>query len=107
MPLVLLHPRAEAQIADVLSYTLEHFGEAKYLEYRELIDLAIQTLEATPTAGRHRPEIHPEAWTYHIARPARRARHLLLYRIRVDVEVARFLYDAMDLARQRPKEWSR
>lgn len=94
-------------MADVLSYTLEHFGEAKYLEYRELIEIAIQTLEATPAAGKHRPEIHPEAWTYHIARPARRARHLFLYRIKEDVEVARFLYDAMDLIRQRPREWSR
>lgn len=105
MPPVVILSRAQAQIADVLSYTLEQFGEAKYLEYRELIELALQTLETTPMAGKHHPEIHPEAWTYHIARPGRKARHLLLYRIRADVEVARFLYDAMHLPRQRPKEW--
>lgn len=90
---------------DVLHYTLEEFGEAKYLEYRDLIGLALKALEATPTAGKHRPEIHPDAWTYHIARPGRKARHLFLYRIRESVEVARFLYDAMDLPRQRPREW--
>ena len=86
-------------------YTLEEFGEAKYLEYRDLIGLALKTLATTPRAGKHRSEIHPDAWTYHIARPGRKARHLFLYRIRDVVEVARFLYDAMDLPRQRPKEW--
>ena len=35
--------RAEAQIIDVLAYTLEEFGEAKYLEYRDLIGLALRT----------------------------------------------------------------
>lgn len=35
MPAVVLLPRAEVQVADVLSYTLEELGEAKYLEYRE------------------------------------------------------------------------
>ena len=105
MPLVVLAPRAEAQIIDVLDYTLERFGEVKYLEYRDLIRLALTTLEATPHAGKRRPEIHSDAWTYHIARPGRRARHLFLYRIRETVKVACFLYDAMDLPRQRPREW--
>jgi plasmid stabilization system protein ParE len=102
---VVILPRANAQIIDVLEFTLEQFGEAKYLEYRELISLALTTLEATPTAGKPRPEIHPDAWTYHIARPGRKARHLFLYRIRAVAEIARFLYDAMDLPRQRPRQW--
>jgi plasmid stabilization system protein ParE len=105
VPTVVILPRAEAQIIDVLSYTLEEFGEAKYFDYRDLIDLALKTLEGTPMAGKRRPEIHPDAWTHHIGRPGRKARHLFLYRIRDVVEVSRFLYDAMDLPRQRPKEW--
>jgi len=105
VPTVVILPRAEAQIIDVLAHTLEEFGEAKYLEYRELIGLALQTLEATPTAGKRQLKIHPDAWTFHIARPGRRARHVLLYRIRDAVDIARFLYDAMDLPRHRPKEW--
>lgn len=104
MPIVIL-PRADAQIVDVLHFTLEEFGERKYLEYRELIGLALQTLETSPAAGKCRPDIHPDAWTYHIARPGRRARHMFLYRICDVVEIARFLYDAMDLSRQRPREW--
>ena len=50
MPPVVVSPRAEAQIADVLSYTLQEFGEAKYLEYRELIGLALETLEKRGTS---------------------------------------------------------
>ena len=48
MPTVVILPRAEAQIIDVLGYTLEEFGEAKYFEYRDLIGLALKTLEVTP-----------------------------------------------------------
>jgi plasmid stabilization system protein ParE len=106
VPPVVLSPRAEAQIVDVLRHTLDQFGEAKYFEYKDLIGLALEVLETTPTAGKRRTDIHPEAWTLHIGRPGRRARHLFLYRIRDQVEVARFLYDAMDLPRLRPTEWS-
>jgi plasmid stabilization system protein ParE len=102
---IVILPRANAEIIDVLEFTREQFGEAKYLVYRELIGLALTTLEATPTAGKRRPEIHPDAWTYHIARPGRKARHLFLCRIREVAEIARFLYDAMDLPRQRPRQW--
>ena len=105
MPSVVVLPRAEAQIIDVLGRTLDAFGDAKYVEYRELIEHALSTLAATPTAGKRRSDIHPDAWTFHIARPGRRARHLFLYRVRDSVEVARFLYDATDLPRQRPREW--
>jgi plasmid stabilization system protein ParE len=105
VPSVVVLPRAEAQIIDVLGHTLDAFGEAKYVEYRELIEHALSTLAATPTAGKRRSDIHPDAWTFDIARPGRRARHLFLYRVRDSVEVARFLYDAMDLPRQRPREW--
>lgn len=105
MSTVVILPRANAEIIDVLDFTREQFGEAKYLEYRELISLALATLEATPTAGKYRPEIHPDAWTYHIGRSGRKARHLFLYRIREVAEIARFLYDAMDLPRQRPRQW--
>jgi hypothetical protein len=40
---------------------MRKFGEAKYLEYRDLISLALKTLEVTPTTGKRRPEIHPDA----------------------------------------------
>lgn len=75
MSTVVILPWANAEIIDVLEFTREQFGEAKYLEYRELISLALTTLGTTPTAGKRRPEIHADAWTCHIARPGRKARH--------------------------------
>jgi plasmid stabilization system protein ParE len=105
VPAVVLLARAEVQIIDVLAYTFEHFGDRKYLEYRALIRAAIEVLEGDPRTGKRRPDIHPDAWTCHIARPGKKARHLFVYRIREDVEIARFLYDAMDLRQQRPEEW--
>ena len=59
VPSVVVLPRAEAQIIDVLGHTLDAFGEAKYVEYRELIEHALSTLAATPTAGKRRSDIHP------------------------------------------------
>jgi plasmid stabilization system protein ParE len=105
VPVVVFSPRAEEQMVEALAFTFERFGEHKYLEYLALIRFAIESLEKDSAAGRPRPEIHPDAWTLHIARGTKRARHLLLYRVREAVEVGAFLYDAMDLPRQRPADW--
>jgi len=105
VPVVVFLPRADAQIADVLAHTLKRYGPRKHLEYRALIRIAIEALEADQTAGKRRPDIHPDAWEYRIARRGMKARHLFIYRIRENVEVARFLYDAMDLTKQGPDEW--
>ena len=103
---VVVLPDAETQMEDALAYTLARFGEAKYLEYLELIQAAIRALEQEPQCGSKREDIHPDAWTYHIARPGQRARHMLLYRVRGDrVEVGRFLYDGMDLPQHWPETW--
>ncbi len=105
MPSIVILPEAEAQMEETLSYTLERFGEAKYLEYLELIRAAIRALEEDAQAGKKRDDIHPDAWAFHIARTGQRARHMLLYRVRAQVEVGRFLYDGMDLPQQWPGGW--
>jgi plasmid stabilization system protein ParE len=107
VPFIVTLPEADAQIASALAFTLERFGEAKFQEYLRLIRAATDALMANPLAGKKRPDIHPDAWTYHIARQRRTARHLFLYRIREEVEVARFLYDAMDLRRHWPPDWDK
>ena len=68
MPAVVFSPRADAQMVEALAFTFERFGERKYLEYLALIRAAIELLEADSAAGRPRPDIHPDAWTFHIAR---------------------------------------
>ena len=43
------------EIIDVLSFTLERFGEAQYLDYFGLIGGALETLETHPASGKRRP----------------------------------------------------
>jgi plasmid stabilization system protein ParE len=105
VPHVVLARRAQIQIAETLVYTRKRFGDHKYREYRELVDLALQALAERAEVGTRRLDLHPDAWTYHIARPGKNARHLFLYRIRTEVEIGRFLYDGMDLPSHWPKEW--
>lgn len=105
MPNVIIAPCAIEQIAEVVHQTRIDYGEHKERQYDELVESALETLAENPRMGTHRPEIHPDAWTYHIGKRGKRARHLFLYRISEAVEVARFLYDAMDLPRHVPEEW--
>jgi plasmid stabilization system protein ParE len=72
----------EADIERALAYTLRRYGVHKYDEYATLIQEAFDALSLDPRAGRPRPEIAPEAWAYRIEQPGRRARHLLMYRMR-------------------------
>ena len=72
---------ADADIEHALVYTLRTYGRRKYDEYSALIREALEALATAPEAGRNRPDINPDAWTVHIAKPGRAARHLLLYRI--------------------------
>jgi plasmid stabilization system protein ParE len=55
MPYPVLVPAAEADIDDVLAFTLERFGEVKYGEYIRLIEAALQALADDPSSGRSRP----------------------------------------------------
>ena len=102
---IIISPSARAQIREVLVFTRDRFGVLKAREYSLLIRLALRELDENADVGKRRPEIHPDAWTYHIGKRGKKARHLFLYRIRETVEVARFLYDAMDLPHHVPEEW--
>jgi toxin ParE1/3/4 len=105
VPSIIISPSARAQIREVLAFTRDRFGVRKAQEYSLLIRLALKELAENAEVGKRRPEIHPDAWTYHIGKRGKKARHLFLYRIRETVEVARFLYDAMHLPDHVPEEW--
>jgi toxin ParE1/3/4 len=102
-------PRAVQDIEDVLAYTAGQFGLRKYDEYRELIRQALADLAADPSRppARCRPELQKEAWTFHIARRGRRARHFFIYRIVGSryVDIGRLLHDSMDIQRHLPNEF--
>lgn len=101
--------QARADIKEVLARTLTQFGERKYEQYLELIRMALHEIAANPEHRRakRRPEIHERARTFHIARHGQRARHFFLFRAAEDgtVEIGRFLYDGMELARHLPKAY--
>jgi toxin ParE1/3/4 len=90
----------------VLAYTLERFGERKCEQYKFLIRQALADVAADPHHhnARHRPEIHPDARTFHISRRGKPARHFLLYRITAEhyVDIGRLLHDSMELNRHLP-----
>jgi toxin ParE1/3/4 len=90
----------------VLIYTGEHFGPQKYREYQQLIRSALRSIESHPfrAPAKSRPDIHPDAMTFHIAKRGQHARHLFLYRVREDqrVEISRLLHDSADLQQHLP-----
>lgn len=101
-----LSAHAERDIAEVLLWTLERFGERQCEVYEALIRRAFEDVAQDPQIARARPEIHEQARTLHLARCGQRARHFFLLRIAPDgvVEVARLLHDAMDLSANLPPE---
>lgn len=97
--------QARRDIEEVLAWTSREFGATQYDEYRSLIREAIEEIARNPEAARRRPELHESARTFHIGRRGRRARHFFLLRVANDgvVEIARLLYDGMDLASHLPE----
>mgnify|MGYP001182389650 CR=1 FL=1 len=71
---------AVRDIEDVLGYTLAQFGEQKHEQYKWLIRQALLDIAADPNRppARRRPELHPDARTFHISRRGMRARHFFL-----------------------------
>lgn len=104
MPQVILLPGVRTAMAEAIRYTERRFGTHKAAEYRGLIREALRELADNAEAGTRRYDIHTEAWELHLRRPGKRARHVLLYRVREAVEVAAFLHDAMNLAERWPEE---
>ena len=115
---VILAPAAEEDIAAILGWSAETFGDAASRRYAALIVQAIMDLAKQPTrAGVHeRPEISVRLCSYHLAHSRVRIRtveervasprHFVMFRIRGDggLEIVRILHDSMDLARYVPKE---
>ena len=101
------YPLLRADIADALRYTERKWGEVKKAEYKALIKEAKDALRENPFVARPRPDIHPEARLYRIAKPGRDAAHAFLYVVTPDENVilVRFLNEARDLPRHFPKDY--
>ena len=113
---VILAPAAEADLAEILAWSADAFGDAARRRYATLIVQAIEDLTVDPArvGVETRPEIAAGVQTYHLARSRNRVppaagrvitpRHFLIFRLRRDsaVEIVRVLHDSMDLARHLP-----
>jgi toxin ParE1/3/4 len=94
---------ARRDIRRALDYSARQWGAGQRQRYRALIGDGLKALLDDPNhpASRARDEIFPGVRSYHIAKPGRPGRHLIVYRIGPDrdVQVIRVLHDAMDLER--------
>lgn len=109
-----LAPDAEADIDDILEWTVERFGEPVRDGYEELINTAINELLADPEriGTEPRPDLGPGIRVVHLrssrdhiphgVRRILKPRHFVVYRQVGDVlQVVRVLHEAMDLSRHR------
>jgi len=106
---VRLTAAAEADLEDILHWTVGQFGEAQARVYAETLSAALEALTAGPTAPgiKARDDIARGLFTLHVARLGRKGRHFVVFRIGRDrerevIEVLRLLHDAMDLPRHVP-----
>jgi len=110
---------AERDIASILAWTHEHFGEQARLRYEALIVQAIADIADNPErpGSASRDEISLFARTYHLwhsrshvdraVGQVQRPRHFLIYRFtsKNEVEIGRVLHDSMDLAAHLPAKY--
>ena len=95
---------AKRDISDVLRFTIERWGKEQAKIYRQLILDALEAIAADPSCGSQRFAVREGVRGYHIKRAGARARHIVFYRVTKvgDVEVIRFLHDAMDFDQHLP-----
>lgn len=110
---VLYTPLARQDIAGILIWSEERFGQTIQARYARLLDTALQDIAADPErlGSRARPDVRAGIRTYHLLSSRergrgpggiiRRPRHFLVYRLigETHLELLRVLHDAMDLAR--------
>ena len=97
---------AQADLRGIYRWTVGRFGIEQADAYRDLLNTALEALQAGPEllGARQRPEIASGAYTFHIGG---RGRHLILFRIGQDrgqpvIAVGRILHEAMDIVRHLP-----
>jgi toxin ParE1/3/4 len=110
-------PLAERDLASVLTWTHNHFGERARLRYEALIDRAIHDVANDPcrAGSESLSDLDGDGRIYHLKNcrmpkrtgRVRKPRHVLLYRVTGDgcVEIGRILHDRMDLERHLPDEY--
>src|SRR6185312_7487942 len=112
----LVSPAARQDIADILLWSVEKFGDEAAARYRTLLIQAIRDIEVDPDrlGSKCRPELAKGARTYHLAcsrdnvdgQRVKTPRHFILYRSGLTgLEIARILHDSRGLRRHLPSDY--
>ncbi|MCG6941683.1 MAG: type II toxin-antitoxin system RelE/ParE family toxin [Thiohalocapsa sp.] len=101
MSRMIISAAARRDIRRALEHSARRWGPEQRRRSGNLIGDGLKALFDNPRhpASRARDDIMPCVRTYHIAKPGRPGRHLIVYRIGAgdSVQVIRLLHDAMDL----------
>lgn len=93
---------AEADIENILTYTIETWGIKQFHTYRKLIEDSIERIGKEPETGlsRKREELFPGCRSYPFGK------HIIFYRINPNwVEVVRILHQRMEYGSHIPEEF--
>ena len=98
---VRLTAQADQDVEDILDWTLEQFGPLQLESYTDVINDALEALNAGPQLidVRRRPDLGDGVATLHVARHGRKGRHQLVFRVDETaclIEILRILHDSMD-----------
>ncbi|HEX7338688.1 MAG TPA: type II toxin-antitoxin system RelE/ParE family toxin [Rhodanobacteraceae bacterium] len=97
---------ARQDMQRILAWTREHFGPRQHAIYAKTIALALRALVEDDTlasaSARPRDDILSGIHLLDVARPGRKGRHIIIFRIDTAtnrIDVLRILHDSMDVAR--------
>jgi len=91
---LVLSPQAEDDLADILQYTLETWGESQMQVYGKVLDDGLRMILDNPLIGFTRPSVSDK----HRFFPT--GEHLVAYRLTATcIEVSRIVHGRMDLKR--------
>lgn len=95
MPVYKFTEKAESDLAAIIDYTVETWGEAQAVKYIDGLEELAATLAQTPDLGKAREDIHKGLIVFPYER------HLLFYRKeRNGITIVRILHDSMDTPRR-------
>jgi len=101
-----LAAQTELDFSEIITWTIENFGERQAETYAETLTLAIEELHDGPEqlGVKARDDIGPGIRTLHEARQGRRRPHVAGFCEAKDqyIDVLRLLHDSMELARHIP-----
>ncbi|MBM3341718.1 MAG: type II toxin-antitoxin system RelE/ParE family toxin [Betaproteobacteria bacterium] len=91
---VVLSELAALDLADILQYTLEQWGERQMDVYAAKLNRGLRQLAANPRLGKPRDDWYPGCRCFAVEH------HLVLYEVEAqEVRVARFFHERVDVPR--------